>query len=180
MRNQCWALGLLVMSACSSGSPTHPTNPATPPATPQFSIRFDLRSPTTLSLSEPAPCPGDWSTCPRGPQPQGPRTTGPTTIRHYTLPPGTYRLTGVLQPSTSIGASVDIQIGTVATGGIGGGIAREGPVLGFVTHSGDLPSFPSVVSKVCGATFSNPSGELEWSVIFRVIATSQSFEQLCP
>lgn len=179
MRNRCWALGLLVMAACSSGSPTNPTEPATPPATPQFSIRFVLINPASLSLSEPVPCAGDWSTCPRGSQPQGSRTTGTITLRNYTLPPGTYRLTGVLQPSTSIGASVDIQIGAGATGGIGGGIAREGPVLGTVTYSGDSPPFPSVISKVCGATFSNPSGELEWSVTFRVIATSQAFEQLC-
>jgi hypothetical protein len=175
MRNQWWAFALPVtMMACGTSSPTGPTQPASP----QFSIRFVLASPAGLSLSEPMPCPGDWSTCPRGSQPQGPVTTGTITNRTYTLPPGTYRLTGVLQPSTSAGASVDVQIGRGATGSTDGGVVREGPVLGFVAFTGDPPPVSSVISQTCGATFSNASGALEWSVTFRVIATVHAAE-LC-
>ncbi len=176
MRNEWWALALPALMACSDGSPTSPTQPASP----QFSITFVLADPADLSVSEPMACPGDWSTCPRGSQPQGPALTGTITTRNYTLPSGTYRLTGVLQPRGAAGASVGIQIGGGATGSTGGGVAREGLVLGFVAFSGETtaPS-SSVVSQVCGATFSNASGALEWSVTFRVVATSQSLEQLC-
>jgi hypothetical protein len=176
MRKQWWAFALPVMMACSNSSPTSPTQPASP----QFSIKFTLANPAGLSLSEPMPCPGDWSTCPRDSQPQGPVLAGTITTRHYRLPPGTYRLTGVLQPTTSTGASVGIEIGRGATGSTGGGVVREGPVLGFVAFTGEpTPPVSSVISHVCGAIFSNASGALEWSVTFRVIATSESLEQLC-
>lgn len=172
---------LLVMGGCKDALPMRPADPADE-ATARFSIRFVLANPASLSLSEPAPCSGDWSTCPKGSQPQGPSTIGAMTIKSYVLPSATYRLTGVLRPSTSIGASIDIQIGTGATGNIDGGVAREGFVqLAFVRSTGDNSAgLKSILAKGCGATFSSPSGEFEWSVTFRVIATAQSADQICP
>ena len=174
MRRQCWALLLPMIAACNGSVPTVPTDPAIP----QFAIRFILANPASLSLSEPVPCPGDWSTCARGSQPQGPTTTGGITIRNYSLTPGTYRLTGVLQPSTSAGASVDIQIGA-SEAATRGGVVREGPQLGFVAFTGEPPPLSSVVSQACGATFTNSYGALEWSVTFRVVSTPDSVDELC-
>jgi hypothetical protein len=107
--------------------------------------------------------------------------TGAVTVRNYTLPPGTYRLTGLLQSSTSSGASVDIEIAGAPTGGAGGGVARDVSVLGVFGYTGDpLPRPPAILSLGCGATFSTPTGALEWFVTFRVVATeSRSSEQLC-
>jgi hypothetical protein len=184
MRNPWWAFALPLMATCSTSSPTSPTNPPTnPPANPagpQFSISFMLANSASLSLSEPIPCPGDWSTCARGSQPQGPFTTSTTTIRNYTLPEGTYRLTGIVQSNPSTGASVEIRIGIGPISGAGGGVARDGQVLGFVAFTEPpSPGLPAVISQGCGATFSSPPGMLEWSITFRVIATFQSIGQLC-
>lgn len=174
MRNQWWTFALPVMMACSSSSATSPH-----PTDAQFSIRFVLENPAALSVSDPLPCPGDWSTCPRDSQPQGATSIETVRTRDYTLPPGTYRLTGVLQPSAS-SASVVIQIGRGARDRIGGGVVREGPVLGFVRFTGEsTPPLSSVVSRVCGATFSTSSGALEWSVTFRVVAPPQSPDEVC-
>src|SRR5262245_49300295 len=96
------------MVACGGSSPVAPTEPL--PANPAFSARFVLTNPASLRLSEPVPCPGDWSTCSRGSQPLGDVTTGAVTVRNYRLAPGTYRLTGMLQSSTSGGALVSIEI----------------------------------------------------------------------
>ena len=179
MRIQWPVLALPVIMACGGSPPASPTEPA--PASPAFSIRFVLTNPASLRVSEPVPCPGDWSTCPRGSQPLGDATTSAVTIRDYTLAPGTHRLTGILQPGTTSGASVHIQISGGPTGSIGGGVAREGPVLGVFGYTGDpLPRPPSIDSLVCGATFSTPTGALEWSVSFRVIAIQpRSPEPLC-
>jgi hypothetical protein len=164
-----------MIAGCTGSAPTAPTEPAVP----QFAITFVVANPANLSLSEPLPCPGDWSTCARGPQPQGAATTAGVTIRNYSLSAGTYRLTGVLQPSTSAGASVDIRIGAGATS-TRGGVAREGPQLGFVAFTGDPPPRSSVVSQACGATFTNPYGALEWSITFRVVSTPSPSDGLCP
>jgi hypothetical protein len=175
VRIKWWTLAVPIMAACgTSSSPTSPTVPGDP----RFFIRFTLTNQASLSLSEPVLCPDDWSTCSRDSQPQGSATTGSITTRNYTLAPGTYRLTGVLQPSTPIGASVAIEIGADATA-TRSGVAREGPVLGFVKFTGDAPPQSSVVSLTCGATFTNASGALEWSMAFRVVSASPSVDQVC-
>jgi hypothetical protein len=167
VRTKWWALLLPMMAACSNSLTTGPTEIAVP----QFSIRFTVANPASLSLSEPMSCAGDWSTCARGSQAQGPATASAITVRDYALAPGTYRLTGVLQPSTPAGASVDIQIGASATANRGG-VVREGPVVGFVAFNGDGVPRSSVTSLVCGATFSNQTGALEWSITFRVASAT--------
>ena len=174
MRILRWSLALPIIAACTGSAPTAPTAPAMP----QFAIRFAVANPASLSLSEPVACAGDWSTCARGSQPQGATTTAGVTIRNYSLTPGTYRLTGVLQPSTGAGASVDIHIGAGDTA-TRGGVAREGPQLGFVAFTGDPPPVSSVVSQACGATFTNSYGALEWSITFRVVSTPDSVDELC-
>jgi hypothetical protein len=178
MRRALWAFALLA-AGCSDSSPTRPA--PTPTGDPQFSMRFVLTNTGSLSLSEPASCTGDWSTCARGSQAQGAETTSAITNRSYTLTPGTYRLTGVLRPSTPTGASVDIRIGAGPSGSRGG-VAREGPVIAFVAFDGPSTAVHSVNSLVCGATFStvsNPAGALEWAVTFRVVETPVSPDQLC-
>jgi hypothetical protein len=97
------------------------------------------------------------------------------------LAPGIYRLTGLLQSSPSGGASVGIEITGGPTGGTGGGVASDRSALGVFGYTGDpLPSPPSMVAQACGATFSTPTGALEWFVTFRVLATqSRSPEELC-
>jgi hypothetical protein len=175
MRSSWWLLAVWAMAACSAPSPTSPTIPAIP----EFSIRFVLADPARLSLSEPMPCPGDWSTCAKDSQPQGPATST-TTIRRYSLPPGTYRLTGVLQSSTPIGASVNIRIESGISGSVGGGVAHDLQVLGVIGFRGEpSPRLPSVVSQGCAATFWTPPGALEWSIVFRVVATLESVGELC-
>lgn len=176
MRNHwCSFAVAMTMTACSDSSPTTPTTPSSP----EVSIRFVVTERASLSLSDPLACAGDWTTCPRGSQPQG-ADVGAVATRNYALPPGTYRLTGVLSASTASGASVEIQIGKSASASVGGGVAREGPVLGFVAFTGDPSSgTPSVVSRSCGATFSTPTAALEWSVTFRVVAGSGAVEPLC-
>jgi len=167
------ALSMMAASACSAPLPGAPTESANP----QFVISFIVANPGSLSLSEPEPCPGDFSTCARGSQPQGPATTSNVTVRTYSLPAGTYRLTGVLQPQTPAGASVTIRIDESSS--IGGGVPREGPVLGFVAFRGDAPPATSVVSQVCGATLTNLYGALEWSMSFRVVSTPEAVAPLC-
>jgi hypothetical protein len=172
MRNLCSALAVLLMTACGASSPAGPTEPAIP----QFSLRFVLSDSASLSWSEPTACPGDWSTCARDAQPQGPRTTSMTTVRSYSLPPGIYRVTGVLQSSPPAGASVNLQI----TSGMSGGVARDMQVLSFLEFTGGpSPRLPSVVSEGCAATFSIPPGTLQWSIAFRVTAAFESAGQLC-
>jgi hypothetical protein len=176
MRNPWWVLIGLVTAACSGSSPASPTTPAIP----EFSIRFVLSEPASVSWSEPTACPGDWSTCARDSQPQGPATTSTTTMRSYSLPPGTYRVTGVLQASTPTGASVNIRIGSGTSGSVGGGVARDIQALGVFGFTGEpSPRTPSVVSQGCASTFWTPSGRLEWSIAFRVTATFESASQLC-
>jgi hypothetical protein len=51
--------------------------------------------------------------------------------------------------------------------------------LGFVAYTGDTPPVSSVVSRACGATFTNAHGALEWSITFRVVSTTHSTDQLC-
>jgi hypothetical protein len=176
MLKSCWALVLFVTSACSSSSPTSPA----PQTIPEFSIRFVLANSASLSLSEPVFCPGDWSTCDRGSQPQGSVTWSPTTVRTYALPPGTYRLTGILQANSANVATVRLQIGPAESGTVAGGVASDVLALGLVSSSAGLSEEPpSVVSEGCAATFSTPSGALEWSIAFRVIRTSDSVARVC-
>lgn len=176
MRNLWWASSVLMMVACGSSSPTSPTKPAIP----EFSIRFLLADPARLSLSEPMRCPGDWSTCTKEGQSQGPATTSTMTILSYSLPPGTYRLTGVLHANTPIGASVNIRIGRGTSGSVGGGVARDIQALSVFGFTGEpSPRLPSVVSEGCAATFSTPAGTLEWSMAFRVTATFEAVGELC-
>jgi hypothetical protein len=176
MRNRCWVLAALVMAACSGSSPATPTTPAMP----EFSIHFALSDPARVSWSEPTACPGDWSTCARDSQPQGPGTTSQTTMRSYSLPPGTYRLTGMLHSSTSIGASVNVRIASGTSGSVAGGVAHDVIALGVFGFTGEpSPRLPSVVSQGCAATFWTPPGTLEWSIAFRVTATFESASQLC-
>jgi hypothetical protein len=169
---------LSLMVACRDPSPTAPTIPELA----QFSISVTVENPGSLSLSEPVLCPGDAPTCPRGPQTQGPVSSNVLTVRDYALAPGTYRLTGVVRPRTSIEASVGIRFGGRGTTGIRGGVIREAPVLGFVAFTGEpMPPWNSVVSEVCGARFfANSSGALEWSVTFRSTTMADSIHQLCP
>jgi hypothetical protein len=176
MRHRWWLLAILVMAACNASSPTGPTQPATP----EFSIRFVLANPASLSVSDPMPCTGDWSTCGRGSQPQGAVTTSTTTVRNYSLPSGTYRLTGVLQSSTPVGASVSVRIASGGANSVGGGVARDIQGLGIFGFTGEpSPRLPSVLSEGCAATFWTPSGALEWSMTFRVVATQASVGELC-
>jgi hypothetical protein len=173
---QAWCALALLVAGCNDSSPTRPT----PTGDPQFSMRFVLTNPGSLSLSEPVVCAGDWSTCPKGSQPQG-SDVGTSTTRTYTLTAGTYRLTGVLRPSTPTGASVDVRI-TAGPAAANGGVSREGPVIAFVAFDGPSTAVNSVNSVACGATFStvsNPAGALEWAVTFRVVAMPAGTDQLC-
>ena|SRR5215204_5640012 len=176
MRSSWRALAVVVTIACGGSPPTGPAKAAIP----EFSIRFVLANPGSLSLSEPLACPGDWSTCARDSQPQGPGTTSTTTMRTYSLPAGTYRLTGVLQASTPIGASVNIRIGSGMSGSIGGGVLRDIQALGVFGFTGQPSArLPAVVSEGCAAEFWTPPGVLEWSMTFRVTAAFESAGQLC-
>ena len=140
-------------AACGDSLPTRPTAPATP----QVSITVVPANASIVSLSETVVCSGDWTTCPKGPQPQGPSSSGMVLVRQYTLTPGTYRVTGVLQPGTSAGASLQVRIG--------GGIIGS---MGFVAFSGQPEPPPSLVTELCGGRFTAGTGTLEWSVTFSV------------
>jgi hypothetical protein len=166
----------LVGTACGDSLPTQPT----PPTPPQVAITLALRNPGTVSLSEPVACSGDWLTCPKGQQPQGPSTSSAVLIRQFALGQGTYRVTGVLEPGTPAGATVQVHIGDGTNGSTSGGVLRDGLVLGFVAASGQPQSPPSVVTELCGGRFSfDAVGTLEWSVTFRVTDTANRQDELC-
>ena len=139
--------------ACGDSMPTPPAAPASP----QVSITLVSANASTVSVSDAVVCAGDWTTCPKGSQPQGP-SAGLGLVRQYTLAPGTYRVTGVLEAGTSAGASVQVRIGGGTVG-----------ALGFVAFSGQPEPPPSVVTEACGGRFLTAgTGTLEWSVTFRV------------
>ena len=177
MRTHLWVCALPMLMACNGSSPTAPTGPPTP----QVGITFTVANPATLSLSEPERCPGDKSSCSRDFQPQGDAATSVSTMRRYTLEPGTYRLSGVLRPATSAGASVSVWMAGSDTASTRGSI-----VHGYAVFSPpEEPSSPgvSVISERCGGTFTVPAGVLGWSVIFEVVevgaATDAASRQLC-
>ena len=167
----------VVLGTACSDSP--PTGPATPTAVP-VSIALTLTNPGTVSLSDAVACPGDWTTCPKGPQSQGPPTSSMVVSKTYQLMKGTYRTTGVLQPGTSEGASVNVQLAGGITERTSGGVLRDGLVLGFVAFSGNPEPAPSAVTTRCGGRFSaNVTGALEWSITFRVTDETISNDHLC-
>jgi hypothetical protein len=157
MRWLAWWL-LIAMAAATgcSGSPTGPVVPADP----RFAITFGVTHPASMSLSEPILCPGDASTCAKGPQPQGSVTISRSTVRAYTLSPGTYRLTGVLQATTPMGASLDIRIGAVDLAA--GGVHRQGQVLEVVAFTGEAVPLVHVVAEAAGGT-SSSTARAPWS-----------------
>ena len=150
-----WLLAPVVSmgTACGDAMPTPPAAPATP----QVSVTLVSANARTVSVSDAVVCAGDWTTCPKGSQPQGPLASA-VLVKQYTLTPGTYRVTGVLDAGTSEGASVQVRIG-------GGSIGA----LGFVAFSGQPDPPPSGVTEACGGRFATAgTGTLEWSVTFTV------------
>jgi hypothetical protein len=131
-------------------------------------------------LSEAVACSGDWLTCPKGPQPQGPSTSSMVLTKQYELRQGTYRVTGLLQPGTPEGASVQVRIGNGTNGSTNGGVLRDRLVLGFVAFSGRSGSPLTVVTDLCGGRFSaDASGTLEWSITFQVTDATSSQDEVC-
>jgi hypothetical protein len=168
VRARVWACALPIVMACNGSSPTAPASPPTP----QLGITFTVANPATVTLSEPERCPGDRSTCSRDLQPQSHAATSIKTTRRYTLDPGTYRLSGMLRPTTAAGASIK-----VAIGGTEGGSTAGSAVHGFGVFSPaeePSPAGVSVVSESCSGTFLVPSGVLGWSVIFEVVASTDA------
>jgi hypothetical protein len=164
---RAWRLATVIaaISACS-GSPTGPTKQL-PPVPPQVGISFQLANLASLSLSDPILCPGDAASCPRFVPPQSPPSTNMAIGRTYTLAPGTYCLTGVLQPTTSLGASLSIRIMRGTTRQMSGdAIQRSLEVVRFI---GDERPAVSVISDACGGDFAvNATGALEWAFVFEV------------
>ena len=106
-------------------------------------------------------------------------TMASTAVQVHSLAPGAYRITGVLEPTTSAGATVSIHLGLDSQGASRAGVAREAPHAGAVAHSGDLVLLPGVTPLVCGASFFNPSGALEWSLMFRVVESRSAAVPVC-
>ena len=161
MREIRLAVVIATRMACRE-SPTGPTS-----TDPLIGITFRLSNPASLSLSEPTPCPADWTSCARGPQPQGPASTSAIVSRTYSLAAGTYRLTGVLQADGSAGSSLSIRIGSnTAQGTRGGAIQRVLEVVGF---TGDQAPPVWVISETCGGNFAVAApGTLDWALVFDV------------
>jgi hypothetical protein len=181
VRNPQWVLAVVMLSACSDSSPTRPTVSQTPPGTHPIAVSFVLASPAALSVSQPTLCSADRdpSTCPKGLQPQGTATHSAVRTEQYTLPPGTYLLTGRLEgASPASAASLRVAFGHGGSGAAGGVDGSWGGSV-FLTSGGQPPPVsPSVIEGGCVKTFASSAGVLEWGVIFRVVPTSAP-EQLC-
>jgi len=165
----------LVTSSACGGATTAPTEPTLA----RFSIEFQLTNVANLSLSDPERCAGDAKTCLAAHQPQGVRVGNASVVRAYALPSGTYRLTGVLEPTPFTDPSLHIRIGRSATG-LGSGGVTPGNVLELVAFSGE-PSPPvHVVAERCGGIFlPNPTGVLEWAMIFTVVDAAADRQEWC-
>jgi hypothetical protein len=155
---------LTIVAGCGSAVPSSPSQPAIAPV----SLTLTLSHPARTSVSEPLLCSGDASSCPDGRQAQGPLTEASRVLAVRQLPAGVYRITGILQPTTPGGASVNIHLAVGSHSASRTSAAVKALQAGAVAHTGDLVTLPGVTPLPCGATFYNPSGELEWSVTFRV------------
>ena len=170
-QTRLWAWALPIVMACNGSSPTAPR--------PELGITFTVTNPATLSLSDPERCPGDLSTCSKSFQSQGDAATTISAMRHYILEPGTYRLSGVLRPTTSDGASIRVSIGSRETSGTTR-IAVHGYTVFTLPEERSSPG-GSVISERCGGTFTVPAGALGWSVIFEVVdGADAASRQPCP
>lgn len=172
MWNRHCAFGLLLfLPACSdSPSPTVPT----PSGTPPVQVNFSLAEEGALSVSAPVPCAvdRDANSCPSGLQRQLGVSTGIERTDTYTLPPGTYLLTGQAHGNASTSA-VTLRIG------LSGGVDKTWGGSVYLGALGGASAVPrSIVEGACVKTFTNDSGAVEWGVIFRVAADGAP-EQLC-
>jgi hypothetical protein len=152
---------LAIAAGCGSALPSSPSQPTVAPV----SLTLTLSHLARISVSEPLLCSGDASSCPDGRQAQGPLTEASRVLTVRQLPAGVYRMTGILQPTTPAGASVSVHL---AVDSHNASTAVKALQTGAVAHTGDRVSLPGVTPHSCGATFFNPSGELEWSLTFRV------------
>lgn len=155
---------LAIVAGCGTALPSSPSQPAVAPV----SLTLTLSHPARISVSEPLLCSGDASSCPDGRQAQGPLTEASRVLTVRQLPAGVYRMTGILQPTTPAGASVNVHLAVDSPNASRTGTAVKALQTGAVAHTGDLVSPPGLTPSPCGATFYNPSGELEWSLTFRV------------
>ena len=97
--------------------------------------------------------------------------------RTYTLAPGTYRFTGLLQPTTSPGASLSIRLGGEASRQMSAGAIQK--LLQVIRFTGERVPDVSVKSITCGGDFVvSAVGTLEWGFVFEVIA-DRSVDRLC-
>ena len=88
-------------------------------------------------------------------------------VRQFTLTPGTYRVTGVLEAGTSAGASLQVRIGGGSVGSTDGGVL--GPGIGLCRLHWAAGAAPPLVTEACGGRFLTAgTGTLEWSATFGV------------